>query len=93
MTRHDERLTERKAMRARDAALAAPASQVARRLTTEERDGLTFLERACTTKLVFRSRAQVVKWIRAHPRGVNMSKCVPYLCPHCHQWHTTKARQ
>ncbi len=89
---HGDRQTMRKVTRALAAAIAAPKSQMGRRYMSEERGQLTFIERACTSKLVFRSRAQVVKWIRAHPRGMNMSKCVPYLCPHCHQWHTTKAR-
>ena len=92
MTARDERLTPRKQERVRQAYLTAPRPAEGHRLRGEDWSELTFRERSCTRKLPFRSKAAVVKWIRAHPPSEGMSKCVPYLCPHCAQWHTTKAR-
>lgn len=62
-------------------------------LSDESRAALPFMVRACTSKLHFPTRAKAVKWLRAHPPGEGMQVCVPYECPHCGSWHTTKKRK
>lgn len=86
-----ERLTQRKQERQRAAYLSAPRPADGQNLRAAERGELTFTERACTRKLPFRSKAAAGKWIKAHPPSGAMCKTVPYLCPLCAQWHTTKA--
>jgi len=92
VTVRGERLTQRKQERVRQGYLSAPMAAAGQHVRGESRAGLSFVERACTRKLPFRSKAAAVKWIKAHPLSGDMSKCVPYLCPICEQWHTTKAR-
>jgi len=87
-----ERLSMRKQVRVEAARKAEVRAPLGRLLLPDEREALPFLERACTSKLPFRSKASAVKWLRLHPRSGSMSKTVPYLCPHCGSWHTTKAR-
>lgn len=90
MTR--ERLSMSKISRVLKVDLHRPRS-VYGSIGSEARDALPFLDRVCTSKLAFATRAKAVKWLRAHPPGENMSACVPYRCPHCDSWHTTKKRR
>lgn len=93
---HQERLrhqlSQKKAQRAEQALTVAPKAELGP-LTWEQKERLTKEQLSCPAKLAFRSRAATVKWIRAHPPGWNMQKVVPYQCPRCEQWHTTKAQR
>lgn len=72
------------------ALLLEPRSLVRRALTPEARAELTFMERACTSKLAFRSRAAASRFIQLHPPTERRPrKLHAYECPHCKQWHTT----
>lgn len=86
--------TERKYAAYTKALLAAPkrAEPIMTRINGC-RDDLTAVQRQCTGKLSFRSRAAVNKWIKAHPPGTHTFPVRPYQCTRCGEWHTTTSAQ
>jgi len=86
-----ERPSRKKSRRFIDELMAEATNSIGVRATASIREQLDRRQLQCAAKLSFRSKASVVKWIRAHPRCREMVKVVPYKCDKCEQWHTTKA--